>query len=59
MDISECIDILRRHNDWRRFGGDIKNAPLMVPPDKIGRAIDMAIRELEKVKANGDGGGNV
>lgn len=39
MDIKEAIDILDRHNRWRR-GADID----MIPPKALGNAIDTVVK---------------
>jgi len=43
MEIKEAIELLKRHNDWRRYDGDIDKTPEMLSPKKIGVAIDTFI----------------
>jgi len=44
MEIKEAIEILKRHNEWRRrYNGDIDKSPEMLSPKKIGVAIDTFI----------------
>lgn len=43
MTLREAIDILSRHNKWRRGAPRAKQ----IDPGKIGKAIDLAIDVLE------------
>ena len=43
MEIKEAIKILKRHNKWRRYNGDIDKSPEMISPKNIGVAIDTVI----------------
>jgi hypothetical protein len=43
MTIKQAVEILKLYNEWRR-GEEIK----MPNPAKIGEAIDVAIKELER-----------
>jgi len=43
MEIKEAIEILKKHNEWRRYDGDIDKSPEMISPKKIGIAIDTII----------------
>lgn len=43
MELSEIIDVLERHNKWRR-GADIP----MVSPTVLGKAIDGAVEILKR-----------
>ena len=48
-DSSECVKLLRRFNEWRRFDGEIdEEGPAMPHPKSIGFAIDMAIHLIEQ-----------
>lgn len=47
MTPAEAADVLRRHNEWRRWDFD-EESPPMEDPKLIGEAIDVAIAELEK-----------
>ena len=44
MKIEEAIEILERHNEWRR-GANIE----MANPTKLGEAIDVVIKELKRL----------
>lgn len=44
MKIEEAIEILERHNEWRR-GAEIP----MVQPSILGEAIDVVIKELKRL----------
>lgn len=48
-DIAEAVEILRRHNAWRRYDGelDAPDAPEACDPRELGRAIDMAVQWIE------------
>jgi hypothetical protein len=46
MTITKAIDILEKHNEWRRFKGNTVDSPPMQDPKLIGEAIDIAIYEL-------------
>lgn len=48
MNIKEAIKILKLHNQWRRYDGDIKERPKMTSPKKLGTAIDVVVKEFEK-----------
>jgi len=43
MEIKEAIEILKQHNKWRRYDGDIDTNPKMISPKKIGVAIETVI----------------
>jgi hypothetical protein len=50
MTRTEAIDILEKHNEWRRFDGEtIDNIP-MQDPKLIGEAIDISILNLRLIK---------
>lgn len=40
MNRQEAIEILRKHNAWRRYDGPIGEGPEMVNPKTLGEAID-------------------
>lgn len=40
MNIKEAVDVLRRHNEWRRYDGE-GIAPMQESPREIGVAIDL------------------
>lgn len=48
MSPSECAKLLRQHQEWRRFDGDIPDTPPMLSPKVIGEAIDAAIRIVDQ-----------
>ena len=43
MEIKEAIKILKRHNEWRIYDGDIFKSPEIMNPKKVGMAIDTVI----------------
>lgn len=47
MEIGEAMEILARHNRWRR--GD--DGEEMEAPARIGQAIDLALAELRKLRS--------
>jgi hypothetical protein len=50
MTRTEAIDILEKHNEWRRFDGEtIDNIP-MQDPKLIGEAIDISILNLRLIE---------
>ena len=46
----EAIDILEKHNQWRRFEGKTIDSPPFQDPKLIGEAIDIAIYELALIE---------
>ena len=50
MTKEETIEILRKHNEWRRYDGEVGKGPEMIDPKTLGEAIDTAIQELEMAK---------
>lgn len=48
MDERHCLEVLRAHNEWRRYKGDDDGAPEMLPPKLVGQAIDHAIATIER-----------
>ena len=48
MTPTECAALLRQHQSWRRFDGDLTDSPPMLDPKVIGEAIDAAIRIIER-----------
>lgn len=51
MTIERAAEVLKTHNEWRRDVTDNPPATTrnMQDPEDIGRAIDVAVRELEKI----------
>lgn len=47
MTREEAIKIVRKHNEWRRYDGEVGKGPEMIDPKTLGEAIDTAISELE------------
>lgn len=43
MDITEAVDVLRKHNEWRRYNGPVGEGPAMQEPHIIGVAIDVVV----------------
>lgn len=52
MDVRQALDILRKHQEWRRYDGDLEKGPDMQNPELIGKALDVAIKIMED-KVNG------
>ena len=48
MSPSECAKLLRQHQEWWRFDGDMTDSPPMLSPKVIGEAIDAAIRIVDQ-----------
>jgi len=44
MTLKEAIEILRKHNEWRR-GADVE----MISPKKVGEAIDVIIAHYDNL----------
>ena len=49
MDRKTALEILKRHQAWRRYDGPIGTSPEMQDPAIIGQALDVAIHELERL----------
>ena len=49
MTIEEAVAILRKHNEWRRYGGPIGEGPQMTGPKILGEAIDTVCDTLEQI----------
>ena len=49
MTTKEAAEILRQHNEWRRWNGDPfeEAGPPQLSPPVIGEAIDVAVKCLE------------
>jgi hypothetical protein len=47
MTPKQAAEILRKHNEWRRFEGEPKESPEMTPPKLIGEAIAVAVEYIE------------
>lgn len=56
MTIERAAEVLKAHNEWRRDRSD--NLPPttknMQHPADIGKAIDVAVRELEKIVSHNE-----
>lgn len=54
MTPSQAAEILRRHNEWRRFDGEPldEDQPEMINPMLIGQAIDVAVAFINERKDN-------
>lgn len=50
MTREEALEILRKHQEWRRYRGPIGEGPKMVEPAEVGKAIDVAIGILAEDK---------
>jgi hypothetical protein len=46
MTRTEAIDVLEKHNEWRRFDGETRYNTVMQSPKLLGEAIDVAILNL-------------
>jgi hypothetical protein len=49
MDILTAIKILKDHNEWRRYDGDILKQGKMIHPQKIGIAIDTVVAKFNEI----------
>lgn len=47
MTLQESIDLLRWHNEWRRYDGPIGEGPAMLEPKEIGLAIDKVVSSFD------------
>lgn len=47
MEIEKAVEILKRHNEWRRYDGEIENSPKMQDPKEIGEAIDEVLEFIK------------
>lgn len=52
MTLEKCIDVLTKHNQWRRGDVPYEKSGELFPysPREIGLAIDYAIEELHRLK---------
>lgn len=48
MEINEAIEVLRKHNEWRRYDGEIDKSPEMTDPVTLGKAIDTVVKHFRK-----------
>jgi len=48
MNKKEATEILRHHNEWRRYDGEVGKGPEMTDPKKLGEAIDMVVSAMEE-----------
>ena len=46
MDRKTALEVLKKHQAWRRYNGPIEDSPDMQDPAIIGQAIDVAIDAL-------------
>lgn len=46
MDRKTALEVLKKHQEWRRYNGPIEDSPDMQDPAVIGKAIDVAIEAL-------------
>lgn len=49
MDRKTALEVLKDYQYWRRYDGPITDSPQMPDPAIIGKAIDVAIHELERL----------
>lgn len=49
MDRKTALGVLKDYQYWRRYDGPIEDSPDMPNPTIIGKAIDVAIHELERL----------
>jgi ribosomal protein S27AE len=49
MELKEAIQLLKDHNIWRRYDGEISESPKMTDPKKLGIAIDTVVNEFENL----------
>lgn len=49
MDRKNALEILKDYQYWRRYDGPITDSPQMQDPAIIGKALDVAIHELERL----------
>ena len=49
MDRKTALEVLKDYQYWRRYDGPITDSPQMQDPAIIGKAIDVAIHELERL----------
>ena len=49
MDRKTALEVLKDYQQWRRYDGPIEDSPDMQDPAIIGKAIDVAIHELERL----------
>lgn len=47
MTIDEAVKVLREHNEWRRYDGDLPG-PNLISPKTIGVAIDVVCEYVER-----------
>lgn len=49
MEIKEAIQVLKNHNEWRRFDDYNSKIPKMTDPKKLGIAIDIVVSKFENL----------
>ena len=54
MTPEQCANLLERHQEWRRYDGEIGGGPDMLPPKIVGEAIDAAIAMAHRFDDIGD-----
>lgn len=47
MHLKEAIQVLKSHNEWRRYDGEIDKTPEMQNPKEIGVAIDKVLETFK------------
>jgi hypothetical protein len=47
MEINKAIEILKKHNEWRRCN-EFPSSKEMVNPTELGIAIDVVVKELSQ-----------
>ena len=48
-ELRKAVEILKKHNVWRRYNGPIDEAPMeMENPKELGKAIDLIVNYLEE-----------
>jgi len=47
ISIERAIEVLTKHQEWRRYNGPMEESPEMQNPTEIGIATDLAIKYLE------------
>ena len=54
MNLKEAINILEKHNEWRRYNGPLGKGPQEHNPALIGEAIDYVVKYFKKPKTFGN-----
>lgn len=48
MKLEEAIKVLKNHNIWRRYNGELEESPEMENPKTLGIAIDVVVNNFSK-----------